>query len=48
DRNTALLKGITANYITVLTEGSDDLMNTFKEVRLDRLHDDQAVIGKLK
>ncbi len=46
DRNTALLKGITSNYITVLTEGSDDLMNTFQEVHLDHLNDDQSVSGK--
>ena len=47
DRRTGRLKGISANYITVLVEGRDDLMNTFQEVRLTGLHDDQSMIGQL-
>ena len=46
DRRTGCLKGISANYITVLVEGSDELMNTFQDVRLVGLHDDQSMIGK--
>lgn len=47
DRRTGRLKGISANYITVLVEGGDDLMNTFQEVCLTGLHDDQSMIGSL-
>jgi len=47
DRRTGRLKGIAANYITVLVEGSDELMNTFQNVRLTGLHDDQTMIGQL-
>ena len=47
DRRTGRLKGITSNYITVLLEGNDALMNTFKEVRLMGLHDDQTMIGSI-
>ncbi len=47
DRRTSRLKGVTSNYITVLMDGGDDLMNTFQEVRLIGLHDDQTMIGSL-
>jgi len=47
DRGTGQLKGITSNYITVLMEGDDHLMNTFQEVRLNGLHDDQTMTGTL-
>lgn len=47
DRLTGRLKGITSNYITVLVEGDDKLMNTFQEVRLTGLHDDQSMLGSL-
>ena len=47
DRRTGRLKGITSNYITVLVEGDDDLMNTFQEVRLTGLHDGQTMVGSL-
>jgi len=47
DRGTGQLKGITSNYITVLVEGDDHLMNTFQEVRLTGLHDEQTMVGKL-
>jgi threonylcarbamoyladenosine tRNA methylthiotransferase MtaB len=47
DRQTGHLKGLTSNYITVLMEGDDLLMNTFQEVRLNGLHDDQTMTGTL-
>ena len=47
DRRTGRLKGVSANYITILVEGDDRLMNTFQEVQLTRLHDDQSMIGEL-
>ena len=46
DRQTNRLKGITSNYVTVLMEGGDDLMNTFQEVHLIGLHDAQTMIGE--
>jgi threonylcarbamoyladenosine tRNA methylthiotransferase MtaB len=47
DRRTGHLKGVSSNYITILVEGDDGLMNTFQEVQLTGLHDDQSMIGAL-
>ena len=47
DRRTGRLKGVSSNYITILVEGDDGLMNTFQEVQLTGLHDDQSMIGEL-
>ena len=47
DRQTNRLKGITSNYITVLMEGDDRLMNTFQEVSLTGLHDEKTMVGSL-
>ena len=47
DRRTGRLKGITANYITVLLDGDDHRMNTFQDVRLTSPHDSQTMMGEL-
>jgi len=47
DRQTNLLKGITTNYVPVLIEGSDDLMNTFQEIRIEECGSDNVVAGEL-
>ncbi len=47
DRETNFLKGITPNYISVLTDGKDELMNTLLKVKIDKLLNDNAVFGIL-
>jgi len=48
DSETGKLKGLTPNYITVLADGPDTMQNTIVTVTLDRLHGNNAVIGKIK
>jgi len=47
DRTTGRLKGITTNYIKILLDGNDDIKNTFQNVRITGIHDDQTAIGRL-
>jgi threonylcarbamoyladenosine tRNA methylthiotransferase MtaB len=42
DRRTGLLTGLSDNYIRVLVEGSDDLMNRLIEVRIEGVEQDRA------
>lgn len=46
DKETGLLKGYTDNYIPVLLQGRDELMNRLVDVRIAGISDD-AVIGEL-
>ncbi len=46
DKETGMLKGLTGNYIRVLLEGGDSLMNRYVSARLERLQDG-LVIGSL-
>ena len=45
DVETGHLKGVTSNYITVLTVGSDTMQNEIVRVKLDRLYGTNAVFG---
>jgi threonylcarbamoyladenosine tRNA methylthiotransferase MtaB len=47
DADTGHLKGLTSNYISVLTTGPDTLQNNIVPVRLDRLHGPNAVFGTI-
>ena len=47
DSHTSMLKGVTSNYIKVLLEGKDNLQNTFQTVHIEKLHDDQTLMGHL-
>lgn len=46
DRKTGLLKGVTDNFIPVLAEGDDNLMNKLVKVRITKVTPDQT-IGEL-
>jgi threonylcarbamoyladenosine tRNA methylthiotransferase MtaB len=47
DSKTGMLKGVTSNYIKVLLDGKDSQQNTFQTVRIEKLVDDQTVLGRL-
>ena len=48
DRQSGLLKGMTANYISVLIEGEDTLMNQMVAVRLQEGHRQDVLQGFLQ
>lgn len=47
DVKTGLLKGITSNYLTVLLDGADDLKNTIAKVKIEKMKDNDSLIGSL-
>jgi threonylcarbamoyladenosine tRNA methylthiotransferase MtaB len=47
DLSSGMLKGVTSNYIKVLLDGEDRLQNTFQTVRIEKLADDQTLLGSL-
>ena len=47
DKKSGLLKGISDNYIIVLLDGSRYLKNTIVKVRIDKVFDDNSVMGIL-
>ncbi len=47
DRKTGLLKGLTSNYIPVLIPGKDDLKNSFVNVKLDKVDENNTVFGTI-
>ncbi len=48
DKKSGLLKGITSNYVTVLTEGGDEFQNRICRVELQKLHGNDAVMGIIR
>lgn len=46
DRFSGLLKGLTSNYVPVLTEGDDSLKNTFVQVRIEEINGSNRVRGQ--
>jgi threonylcarbamoyladenosine tRNA methylthiotransferase MtaB len=47
DPHTGMLKGVTSNYIKVLLDGEDRQKNTIQTVHIERLFDDQTLLGHL-
>jgi len=47
DESTGFLKGITSNYIPVHIPGSDDLINSTVQVRIEQIEDNNKVIGSV-
>jgi len=47
DKKSELLKGLTGNYITVLLEGPLYLKNSIAKVRIDKIFDNNSVMGIL-
>jgi len=47
DRTTGRLKGVTSNYISVLVDGGDDLMNRLFRVRINRVDQKNRVMGSI-
>ncbi|MBT3312351.1 MAG: tRNA (N(6)-L-threonylcarbamoyladenosine(37)-C(2))-methylthiotransferase MtaB [Desulfobacterales bacterium] len=47
DDKTGLLKGITSNYISVLSDGPDCFKNTITDISIDRLIDNNSVSGTI-
>jgi len=47
DESTGFLKGITSNYIPVHIRGSDDLINSTVQVRIEQIEDNNKMIGTL-
>jgi len=47
DDKTGLLKGITSNYISVLSDGPDCHKNTITDISIDRLIDNNSVSGTI-
>ncbi len=45
DRDTGFLKGLTSNYITVLTDGPDYLKNAIVKTKIEKMHNNVSVIG---
>lgn len=45
DRTTGRLKGVTSNYISVLVDGGDDLKNRLIRVRINRVDEENRVMG---
>lgn len=45
DRRSGLLKGISSNYVTVLTDGPDQLKNSLVTVRLEKMCSANAIMG---
>jgi threonylcarbamoyladenosine tRNA methylthiotransferase MtaB len=46
DKFSGLLKGITSNYVPVLTDGDDSLKNTFVQVRIEEINGSNRVRGQ--
>lgn len=46
DRFSGLLKGLTSNYVPVLTEGDDSLKNSFVQVRIEEINGSNRVRGQ--
>jgi threonylcarbamoyladenosine tRNA methylthiotransferase MtaB len=47
DKKSGLLKGLTGNYITVLLDGPLDLKKAIVKVNIDKVFDDNSVMGTL-
>jgi len=47
DKFSGLLKGITSNYVPVLTEGDDSLKNTFVRVGIEEINGSNKVFGSI-
>jgi threonylcarbamoyladenosine tRNA methylthiotransferase MtaB len=47
DESTGFFKGITSNYIPVHIPGSDDLINSMVQVRIEQIEDNNKVIGSV-
>ncbi|MEA3231061.1 MAG: tRNA (N(6)-L-threonylcarbamoyladenosine(37)-C(2))-methylthiotransferase MtaB, partial [Thermodesulfobacteriota bacterium] len=47
DRTTGRLKGMTSNYINVLVDGGDDLKNRLIRVRINRVDEENRVMGSV-
>jgi threonylcarbamoyladenosine tRNA methylthiotransferase MtaB len=47
DKATGLLKGMTANYLSVYLEGGDSLMNTIVTARVDKIDDSDKLHGQI-
>jgi threonylcarbamoyladenosine tRNA methylthiotransferase MtaB len=45
ERRSGLLKGVTSNYVTVLTDGPDQLKNSILTVRLEKTCSANAILG---
>jgi tRNA A37 methylthiotransferase MiaB len=45
DVKTGRLKGVTSNYIKVLLDKYEGIENTFQKVRIQGIHDTQALVG---
>ncbi|MFH1991997.1 MAG: tRNA (N(6)-L-threonylcarbamoyladenosine(37)-C(2))-methylthiotransferase MtaB [Pseudomonadota bacterium] len=47
DSSTGYLKGLTSNYIPALANAKDDLKNTLVQVKIDKLFNNNSVIGSI-
>ncbi|RMH70203.1 MAG: tRNA (N(6)-L-threonylcarbamoyladenosine(37)-C(2))-methylthiotransferase MtaB [Gemmatimonadetes bacterium] len=47
DKHTGWLTGLSGNYIRVMAEGDDALMNTIQPVKIERLAQDNLAIGQI-
>jgi threonylcarbamoyladenosine tRNA methylthiotransferase MtaB len=47
DQTTGRLKGVTSNYIRVFIDGGDDLMNRLAQIRINRVDEQNRVMGSI-
>jgi threonylcarbamoyladenosine tRNA methylthiotransferase MtaB len=45
DKESGLLKGVSPEYIQVVTDGPDAMRNTLQKIRLERIHDPFSLFG---